>query len=400
MALPSNTQLMLPLLQTLQERGGSARPRDLYGDIADQLGVTAEERSATVNIGKRKINVFERRLRWVRQSAVMRGLISKEEDRVWRLTEAANAKLGNIQRGTIFTFAISESGAFLWANAEDAVGVIEPGSLQLLLTSPPYPLLSPMKAYGNVRPDFYVGWLLELCEKWAKLLTADGSMMLNIGPVFKEGVAAQQLHVERLLVKLEDELGIHLLQRFDFFSPTKMPTPLNWVGKERLRVTQAVEPVLWISPNAMAYGNNRHCLRPYSPEGLRSIEKPRLNKRPSGFSFGAGSFRNQGGSIPPSLITATPTGKEEVRYRKAVRAAGRIPHPAILPAAVARFAIQLATDIGDTVYDPFSGSGTVIAESLKLGRKAIGSDRSLEYLESSLIRCESENLQMTRVLQL
>jgi site-specific DNA-methyltransferase (cytosine-N4-specific) len=139
---------MLPLLQTLQERGGSARPRDLYGDIANQVGVTAEERNATVNIGGRKINAFERRVRWVRQTAVIKGLISKEEDRVWRLTEAANAKLGNIQRGTIFTFAISESGAFLWANAEDAVGVIEPGSLNLLLTSPPYPLLSP-KAYGN-----------------------------------------------------------------------------------------------------------------------------------------------------------------------------------------------------------------------------------------------------------
>ena len=32
--------------------------------------------------------------------------------------------------------------------------------------------------------------------------------MLSIGSVFKEGVAAQQLHVERLLVKLEDELGV------------------------------------------------------------------------------------------------------------------------------------------------------------------------------------------------
>jgi hypothetical protein len=170
----------------------------------------------------------------------------------------------NIQRGTIFTFAISESGAFLWANAEDAVGVIEPGSLQLLLTSPPYPLLSPMKGYGNVRPDLYVGWLLELCEKWAKLLTADESMMLNLGPVFKEGVAAQQLHVERLLVKLEDELGIHLLQRLDFFNPTQMPTPLNWVGIERLRVTQSLEPVFWISPNEMvvSMGRRNTQLRP------------------------------------------------------------------------------------------------------------------------------------------
>ncbi len=65
---------------------------------------------------------------------------------------------------------------------------------------------------GNVPPDRWVGWLLELCDKWQNILGPDGSMMIKIGPVFKEGLAAQQLQVERLLVKLEDELGIHLLQ--------------------------------------------------------------------------------------------------------------------------------------------------------------------------------------------
>ncbi len=52
-------------------------------------------------------------------------------------------------------------------------------------------------------------------------------MVINIGPVFKEGVAAQQLHIERLLVKLEDELGIHLLQRLEFcMSPTAAQFPI------------------------------------------------------------------------------------------------------------------------------------------------------------------------------
>jgi 23S rRNA G2445 N2-methylase RlmL len=78
---------------------------------------------------------------------------------------------------------------------------------------------------------------------------------------------------------------------------------------------------------------------------------------------------DKGGSIPPSLIVATPCGAEEVRYRKAVRAAGLEPHPAILPAAVARFGIQLATDPGDVVYDPMCGSGTVAVEAMKLGGK-------------------------------
>src|ERR1035438_4055031 len=54
-----------------------------------------------------------------------------------------------------------------------------------------------------------------------------------------------------------------------------------------------------------------------------------------------------------------------------VRAAGLEPHPAILPAAVARFGIQLATDPGEVVYDPMCGSGTVAVEAMKLGRKAI-----------------------------
>ena len=32
MSIPSHTQLMLPLLQTLKDKGGSARPRDLYNE--------------------------------------------------------------------------------------------------------------------------------------------------------------------------------------------------------------------------------------------------------------------------------------------------------------------------------------------------------------------------------
>ncbi len=216
--------------------------------------------------------------------------------------------------------------------------------------------------------------------------------MLNVGPCWKPGLPAQQLHIERLLVRLEEQLGMHLLQRLDWHSPTKLPTPLSWVGIRRLRVTSSVEPLLWLSANPNAKGNNRNVLRPYSHNGLQASRKPRNSKRPSGIQFGEQSFVDRGGSIPPSLITAAPTGAEETRYRKAMQALGRKPHPAVLPAAVARFGILLATEREDTVYDPFAGSGTVCIEAMKLGRRALASERSREYLEGALIRCELEGL--------
>jgi DNA modification methylase len=391
MPLPSQTQLMLPLLESLNEHGGAARPRELYDGLADKLNLRAEVRNRIIAYGGRSTNEFERRVRWTRQTAVLKGLIDKSEHSVWRLTDLAHAKLGNIRRGTVLTFAISEQGAFLWANAEDALAVVERGSVDLLMTSPPYPLLRP-KEYGNLRACEWVDWMLSLFEAWCELLTPAGSIMLNVGPCWKPGVPAQQLHTERLLVCLEDQLGVHLLQRLDWHSPTKLPTPLSWVGVRRMRVTSSVEPLLWLSPNPKAKGNNLNVLRPYSVNGLRSIDKPRTGRRPSGIQFGARSFVDRGGSIPSSLISAAPSGAEETRYRKAMRDRGRNPHPAVLPAAVARFGILLATEPEDLVYDPFAGSGTVAIEAMKLGRRALAADRSREYLEGSLVRCELEGL--------
>jgi DNA modification methylase len=56
-------------------------------------------------------------------------------------------------------------------------------------------------------------------------------------------------------------------------------------------------------------------------------------------------------------------------------------HPAPFPAEIPRRLIQLYTFKGDTVLDPFCGSGTVLWEAAKAGRKAIGVDLSDAYIE-------------------
>jgi hypothetical protein len=146
-------------------------------------------------------------------------------------------------------------------------------------------------------------WMIRLCKGWLPLLTKTGSIMLNLGPVWKRGVPAQSLYIERFLVRAEDTLGLSLLQMLHWHSPSKLPVPLNWVGIERCRVTSSIEPILWLSSNENAFGDNRQALRPYSKGGLRAISEGKARATgPAGFQFGENSFVDRGGSIPPSLI--------------------------------------------------------------------------------------------------
>jgi DNA modification methylase len=56
-------------------------------------------------------------------------------------------------------------------------------------------------------------------------------------------------------------------------------------------------------------------------------------------------------------------------------------HSAAFPPALPQWFIQLFTDKGDVVLDPFAGSGTTLQAAIELGRKAIGIDISAEFVE-------------------
>lgn len=390
--LPSQSQMMLPLLASLLDAGGVAKPGSLYDEIAARLNLDDTTRNATVSAGAAgNCNAFERAVRWTRQSAVMKGLISRERRGRWELTEKANAQLKNIVRGAILTAFQTERGFYLVAHAADAIACISRSSVALIMSSPPYPLVTG-KAYQYREDRSTQTWLdnmLRLFEGWLELLSPTGSVMLNLGPVWKPGVPVQSLYVERLLTRLEDALNVHLLQEMSWHSPNKLGA-LEWVGIRRLRVKPSVEKLLWLSPNPFAKANNKHVLTPYSKSAKRSFANPvdGEHKRPSGFTFGPSSFVEGQGAIPPSLIVATNCASRS-KYRLAERAAGREPHPALMPDALAEFGIKLATDVGDLVYDPFGGAGTVGLAAERLDRRWILNDRSRYYSESAQINFEA-----------
>jgi site-specific DNA-methyltransferase (adenine-specific) len=69
-----------------------------------------------------------------------------------------------------------------------------------------------------------------------------------------------------------------------------------------------------------------------------------------------------------------------------LRPADRVGHPAPFPVEVARRCIRLSTWPGETVLDPFAGSGTTLLAARQLGRRAIGIEASERYCHLAVER--------------
>ena len=70
----------------------------------------------------------------------------------------------------------------------------------------------------------------------------------------------------------------------------------------------------------------------------------------------------------------------------------RIPHPCPKPISWMRWAVARASREGETVLDPFMGSGTTLVAAKALGRKAIGIELEERYCEFAAIRCSQDVL--------
>lgn len=384
---------MLPLLDTLEELGGTARPIEVYDIVAAKTGVADDVRKETAETGGQVVNLFERHVRWARQTAVEKGLIGAQQRGVWSLTDKGEKALLNARPGIILTVFETKFGEALWAMAEDAAGALADDSVDLLFTSPPYPILRG-KSYGTWDVPEWLDWMGDLAADWKRILKPTGSLMVNLGTVWQPGQPVADPYIERFVLKMIDEHGYHLSDRLYWHNPTKMATPMPWVAIRRVRVKQSVEPVIWLSKTPNPKADNRRVLTPYKSKTVRDyIGKPgKSQKRPAGYGIGANSFaRDNGGAIPPSLIQAANSSSND-SYRRQCRAAGLPIHPATFPEALPEFAIKLTTEPGDLVYDPFLGSATTAAVAERLGRRWIGSERSLVYLKGAAMRFPEASL--------
>lgn len=67
-------------------------------------------------------------------------------------------------------------------------------------------------------------------------------------------------------------------------------------------------------------------------------------------------------------------------------------HPTVKPLPVINKLVELGSQIGDTILDPFMGSGTTLVAAKNLGRKAIGIEIEERYAEIAVRRLAQEVL--------
>ena len=172
------------------------------------------------------------------------------------------------------------------------------GKVQLLLTSPPFPLNS-KKKYGNLQGDEFREWFVSLAKPFSEMIADDGSIVIEMGNAWEEGRPVQSLlHLRSLLDFVScPESNLRLCQQFIVYNPTRLPSPANWVTIKRTRVTDSYTNMWWMSKTDDPKADNRKVLRPYSRSMKALLDRKSYNAggRPSQHVVSKSSFLKDNG---------------------------------------------------------------------------------------------------------
>jgi DNA modification methylase len=269
---------------------------------------------------------------------------------------------------------------------------IEPKSVDLIMTSPPFGLVR-KKEYGNVDAKDYIDWFRTFGEIFKRILKEDGSLVIDIGGSWNKGQPTRSLYHFKLLIMLCEEIGFHLAQEFFWWNPSKLPTPAEWVTVRRIRVKDAINCIWWLSLSPFPKASNRRVLQPYSDSMKDLLENGyKAKKRPSGHDISKNFSINNNAAIPPNLI-ALPNTESNSYYLRYCAANNIKPHPARFPAGLPEFFIRMLTEKDDLVIDPFAGSCVTGEVAERLQRNWVCIDSVEEYLKGAVGRFNKANFQ-------
>jgi site-specific DNA-methyltransferase (cytosine-N4-specific) len=290
------------------------------------------------------------------------------------------------------------------------------GKVQLILTSPPFPLNN-KKSYGNHTGEAYRKWFVSLASLFSPLLAPTGSIVIELGNAWEPGRPVQSLLPLECLIGFVNNrrARLRLCQQFVCYNPARLPTPAQWVTIKRVRLTDSYTNVWWMARSDNPKADNKRVLRPYGRSMRNLLKRGTYNsgRRPSEHVISENGFlRRHQGSIQPNLFELDPIeGSAPIRLPNAMRVAntssnaffyrtcrerGITPHPARMPPELAGFFVNFLTEPGDLVLDPFAGSNTTGFVAEVLGRRWASIDASEDYVEQSRIRFQDPVLKKAR----
>src|SRR5574340_357169 len=260
-------------------------------------------------------------------------------------------------------------------------------TINLAFTSPPYAQqreYDQASGFKPIHPDAYVEWFRDVAANVQALLANDGSWFVNIKPA-ADGLDTS-LYVFDLVIAHVRDWGWHFATEF-CWERAGIPKSVT------RRFKNQFEPIY-----QFAKGNWK-----MSPDAVRRksdhVPKPR-GKGAGNTSWGA----HQGGgieSINMSGKQCTPgfewfgehvdagfayPGNRLPTFSGSHEATG---HSAAFPVGLPEFFINAYTDAGDSVFDPFMGSGSSLIAAEKTGRVGYGTEISPMYCDVIIRRWQS-----------
>lgn len=288
----------------------------------------------------------------------------------------------------------TDFGAAYCGDAIEFLKQLEDSSVNLVITSPPF-ALQRKKEYGNKDQSEYIAWISEFAKLVKKKLKKDGSFVLDLGGAYRKGIPARSLYNFRVVVHLCDSLGYYLAEDFYWFNPSKLPGPIEWVNKRKIRAKDAVNTVWWFSKTEWPKADVTKVLTEYSEKMKKLLNDPEKyyspRKRPSGHNIGKGFGNDKGGAIPSNLLQI-PNSESNSQYLVGCKRVGVKGHPARFPAKLPEFFIRFLTDPDDLVVDIFAGSNTTGAVAEKLGRRWLSFELNIDYVAASALRFQDRNI--------
>ena len=282
----------------------------------------------------------------------------------------------------------TRNGKAYVGDALDLLAALPESSVDMVMTSPPF-ALQRQKEYGNHDQEQYVDWLLGFTVGIKRVLKETGSFVLDLGGAYQKGRPVRSLYNYRVLLRLCDEQGWQLAEEFFWYNPAKLPSPIEWVNKRKIRAKDAVNTVWWLSKSDFPKADISQVLAPYSDRMKRLLADSAgfysPKKRPSGHDISGRFGEDKGGAIPSNLLEIANT-ESNSQYLRFCKLAECEPHPARFPQKLPEFFIKFLTESGDTVLDPFAGSNTTGAAAETLGRKWIAFEIEQRYLAASAFR--------------
>lgn len=247
-------------------------------------------------------------------------------------------------------------------NSIDLMKCLPDESVDLIMTSPPY-ANARKKHYNSVSPDDYKDWFLPFAREMKRVLKDDGNFVLNIKDQAKNN--ERHPYVFETIIALQKD-GWMWNDTYIWNKPNPMPRKpfyrfkngFEYIFhfKKKKKAKFYPERVMHESDNCREYEN-------YGKKDREDlIGKHGLYRRTSFVNA------NCKKAYPSNVIEAGVAG-------------GKSDHPARFPPSIPAFFIDIMSNPGDVVLDPFAGSGTTNAVAKEKCRKTIGFDLERKYVD-------------------